>query len=161
MFCGNCGTQLTPGQSFCPQCGRPIAPPVAGMEFLLEGYRSKIRALSVVWFVYAGVTLLLGFAGLSFARAFFVSGHFGPWMNHPMPFGWMPLFHLAWIAISVRAILGAIAGWGLLEHTTWGRVMAIIVAILSLLHFPLGTALGIWTLVVLLGYRNSLLYEQL
>jgi len=25
----------------------------------------------------------------------------------------------------------------------------------------LGTALGIWTLIVLLGYRNTTLYEQL
>lgn len=39
--------------------------------------------------------------------------------------------------------------------------MAIIVAFLSLLKFPLGTALGIWTLVVLMGYRNATLYDQL
>jgi hypothetical protein len=29
------------------------------------------------------------------------------------------------------------------------------------LKFPIGTALGIWSLVVLLGYRNTTLYEQL
>ena len=39
--------------------------------------------------------------------------------------------------------------------------MAIVVAILSLIKFPFGTALGIWTLVVLIGYRNTTLYEQL
>jgi len=41
-----------------------------------------------------------------------------------------------------------------------GRIVAIIAAILSLIRFPLGTALGIWTLIVLLGYRNTTLYEQ-
>jgi len=29
------------------------------------------------------------------------------------------------------------------------------------LRFPLGTVLGIWTLVLLLGYRNTTLYDQL
>jgi hypothetical protein len=61
----------------------------------------------------------------------------------------------------LRAALAIAAGWGLMEHTQWGRMVAIIAAIFSLLKFPFGTALGIWTLVVLLGYRNSSLYDQL
>jgi hypothetical protein len=36
-----------------------------------------------------------------------------------------------------------------------------VVSILSLIKFPFGTALGIATLVILLGYRNSALYDQL
>jgi hypothetical protein len=39
--------------------------------------------------------------------------------------------------------------------------VAIVAAFLSLLKFPFGTALGIWTLITLLGYRNSTLYSQL
>jgi uncharacterized membrane protein (DUF2068 family) len=69
--------------------------------------------------------------------------------------------HLIWIALLGRAVLAVIAGWGLLEHTQWGRIVAIVAAILSLIRFPLGTALGIWTLIMLLGYRNTTLYEQL
>ena len=42
-----------------------------------------------------------------------------------------------------------------------GRVVAIVAAFLSLLRFPFGTALGIWTLVMLMGYRNASLYDQL
>jgi hypothetical protein len=30
-----------------------------------------------------------------------------------------------------------------------------------MLKIPFGTAIGIWTLVLLLGYRNTTLYEQL
>ncbi len=164
MYCSNCGMQLAPGQSFCPQCGRPVAPtapPIPGLEFALDNYRGKLRALSIVWLVYAAVTLLLGFAGLTFARAFFAHGHFGPWIGGPVPPAWMPIIHLAWIALSVRTIVAVVAAWGLMEHAAWGRILAIIVAIISLLHFPLGTALGIWTLVMLLGSRNTLLYEQL
>jgi len=61
----------------------------------------------------------------------------------------------------VRVSLAALAGWGLLERTRSGRIVAIVAACLSQLKFPFGTAMGIWTLIVLLGYRNSTLYEQL
>jgi hypothetical protein len=165
MYCSGCGKTLEPGQAVCPQCGRPAAPPVPpipGLQFQLENYRSKIRALAVVWFVYAGISLLLGFAALTFARQFFMGG-FGPWMHGPMPPAWIfPAFiQFAWIALVVRAGLAVAAGWGLLEQAPWGRVVAIVAAILSLLKFPFGTAMGIWTLVMLLGYRNATLYEQL
>lgn len=169
MYCSACGQALEPGQGFCPKCGRPSAaplPPVPGMEFQLENYAGKIRALGTVWLIYAALSLLLGIAGLTFAHAFF--SHFGMWGHGPWGDGSVPpmwfgpaIFHLIWIALLGRAILLAVAGWGLLEHTQWGRIVAIVAAILSLIKFPLGTALGIWTLIVLLGYRNSTLYEQL
>jgi hypothetical protein len=71
------------------------------------------------------------------------------------------MLQFVWIFLVLRAALAIAAGWGLMEHTQWGRMLAIIAAIFSLLKFPFGTALGIWTLVVLLGYRNSSLYDQL
>jgi uncharacterized membrane protein (DUF2068 family) len=63
--------------------------------------------------------------------------------------------------IILRAVVCAIAGWGLLERTQWGRIMAIIAAVICMLKFPFGTALGVATLVILLGYRNSTLYDSL
>jgi len=168
MYCSACGQALTPGQAFCPQCGRPVAgvvppvPPVPNLAFEVESYRGKIRVLAIVWFVYAAISLLLGFAGLTFAKHFFAGG-FGPWMNGggPPPWVFPAMIHFAWLALLVRTALVLAAAWGLMEYAQWGRIVAIIAAILSLLKFPLGTAMGIWTLVVLLGYRNSRLYEQL
>lgn len=169
MFCSGCGQTLAPGQGFCPQCGRPAAPPVPsvpGMEFQLQNYAGKVRALAVVWLIYAAFSLLLGLAELTFAHAFF--SHFGmwghqPWANGPLPPEWFgpAIFHFIWIALFVRSGLALAAGWGLLKNAQWGRIVAIVAAFLSLLRFPLGTALGIWTLVMLLGYRNWTLYEQL
>ena len=170
MFCSGCGQALELGQTVCPKCGRPLAPPVPpvpGLQFQLESYAGKIRALSIFWFVYAGLSLLMGIAGLTFAKAF-LSGGFGPWMNGHWGHGQMPpmwlgpaFFHFIWIFIVLRAGLALAAGWGLLEHAQWGRLVAIVAAIFSLIKFPLGTAIGVWTLVVLLGYRNSTLYDQL
>ena len=178
MFCSGCGHALDPGQEVCPQCGRAFAPatavpagftppPMPGVEYQLAGYAGKVRVLGILWLVYSGLSLILGFAGLAFAKAFF-SGGFGPfmngpWMHGPMPPTWIFPFamHFAWLFLTLRAVLCAVAGWGLLERAQWGRIVAIIVAILSLIKFPFGTALGIATLVILLGYRNSALYEQL
>jgi hypothetical protein len=48
------------------------------------------------------------------------------------------------------AVPGMAAGFGLLAHKTWGRYLAIVVAILGLINFPIGTLIGVYTLWVLL-----------
>jgi hypothetical protein len=119
--------------------------------------------LGILWLVWAGLSLLFGFAAISFLRGF-LSGDFGFWGHDQPNFpGWLgpALIHFAWLMICLRAIVCAIAGWGLLERTQWGRIMAIIAAVISLIKIPFGTALGIATLVILLGYRNSMLYDSL
>lgn len=169
MFCSGCGRQLEAGHGFCPQCGRvaaPLTPPVVpapGFEFELARYASKVRVLGILWLVWAGLSILFGLAGLHFAKAFF-SGDFGPWaQNQDMfPDWFLPaMIHFILVMIVLRAIVCAVAAWGLLERTQWGRIMAIIAAVLSLLKFPFGTALGVATLMILLGYRNSTLYDSL
>lgn len=171
MFCSGCGQALEPGQQVCPQCRRPMAPPsppVPNLAFEVANYSNRIRALSTVWFIYGGLVLVTGVIGLSFANAFLFHG-FGPWSHAPwmrdnFPFGsgfGPAIFHFVWIMLSVRAGLAFVAGWGLMEHAPWGRVVAIVAAFLSILKIPFGTAIAIWTLVMLLGYRNSSLYDQL
>lgn len=169
MFCSGCGQSIALGQAFCPQCGRPVAPmtpPVPGYEVQLDSYAGKVKALAIVWFIYAGLSLLVGLAGLSFLHAFFFGG-FGPWMHPwmrgPMPPEWIfpVIMRAVWVFLAIRSALAIAAGWGLLHRTQWGRIVAIVAAIFTILKFPFGTALGIWTLVVLLGYRNTTMYEHL
>jgi hypothetical protein len=165
MFCSGCGQQLALGQGVCAQCGRPsggMIPPVPGFQFQLENYAGKVKTLSILWFVYAGVSLVFGLAGLSFLHAFF-AGALGNHMHGSMPPNWIGpmIMRFAVPFILLRASLAVAAGWGLMERAPWGRVMAIVASVFCLLRFPLGTGLGIWTLVLLLGYRNTTLYEQL
>lgn len=169
MFCSGCGHAVDPGQPACPQCGRPIAPPpppVPNIAFELANYANRIRALSTVWFIYGGLVLATGFIGASFAGAFLAHGPWmhGPWTHQEFPFGpnfGSAIVHFVWIMTILRAGLAFAAGWGLMERAPWGRVVAIVAAFLSLLKIPFGTAIGIWTLVMLLGYRNTSLYDQL
>jgi hypothetical protein len=167
MFCSGCGNALVPGQAVCPRCGRPSLPAVPpaypGLALELNSYASKVRALAIVWFIYGGFTVVMGWMGMAFASAFF-AGRFQHWMNGPMPPPmWLgPAFlHFIWIFVVARAALALLAGWGLMQHTSWGRILAIVAAFLCILKIPFGTALAIWTLVMLLGYRNTTLYEQL
>lgn len=170
MYCSGCGQALVPGQAVCSRCGRPMVaavPPIPGLQFQVESYAGKIKALSIVWFIYAGLSMLLGILGLAFAGAV-IAGHFGPWTRGPWAGGpfrpeWFgPSFiHFAWMLVVLRSGLALVAAWGLMERTQWGRIVAIVAAFLCILKFPFGTALAIWTLVTLLGYRNSTLYDQL
>jgi hypothetical protein len=135
---------------------------VPGFEFALAAYASKIRVLGVLWLVYSGITLLFGLVGMAILHSIF-SGGAGPWGHGPMPNMWFfpGLLRFAWIFVVGRAALAAVAGWGLLERAPWGRIVAIIAAILSLVHIPFGTAIGIATLIILMGARNWALYEDL
>ena len=172
MYCSGCGTGVTPGQAVCPQCGRPVAaaaaPAIPGYELQLHNYASQIRALSIVWFIYAGLALLTGILGLAFANAA-LSGRLGEWLHGQGAGGGWPIgpifgvaiLRFAWVFLLARAALAVAAGWGLYEHAPWGRVVAIVAAVLNILHFPFGTAVAIWTLIMLIGYRNSTLYDQL
>ena len=170
MFCSACGQQFQAGESRCPKCGwtpaTPATPPVVpvpSFEIELARYAGKVRVLGILWLVYAGLSLVLGFATMNFLHNLFSGGF--PFMGHDhpnLPDWFAPaLIHFAWIMLSVRAIICAIAGWGLLERAQWGRIMAIIAAVVCTLKFPLGTALGVATLIILLGCRNSALYDNL
>jgi hypothetical protein len=58
--------------------------------------------------------------------------------------------------LSVPSIIG---GWGMLKFRPWARVLMIIVSILNLLHFPIGTAIGIYGLIVLFNDETRRLFE--
>ncbi|HEU5086979.1 MAG TPA: hypothetical protein VFT99_06020 [Roseiflexaceae bacterium] len=53
------------------------------------------------------------------------------------------------LLITALALPGLLAGYGLLTRKSWARVLAIVVGILGLVNFPVGTAIGIYTLWVL------------
>jgi branched-subunit amino acid transport protein len=54
------------------------------------------------------------------------------------------------VVITVLCIPGIIAGIGLFKRKKWGRILTLIISVLDLFNFPLGTAVGvysIWALV--------------
>jgi len=54
------------------------------------------------------------------------------------------------VFLLIISLPGIIAAAGLLRFRPWARILMLIIAFLNLLHIPLGTALGIYTLWVLM-----------
>jgi hypothetical protein len=54
------------------------------------------------------------------------------------------------IFLFVLSIPGIIAGIGLFKRKEWARILTLIISVLDLINFPIGTAVGvysIWALV--------------
>lgn len=60
----------------------------------------------------------------------------------------------------ILSLPGLIAGVGLLRFRPWARILAIVLGALHLLSIPIGTALGIYTLWVLLHRQTEPLFAQ-
>lgn len=54
------------------------------------------------------------------------------------------------IFFLIVSLPSLIAGWGLKQRREWGRVLAFIMSIIDLFSFPIGTAVGGYTLWVLM-----------
>lgn len=61
-------------------------------------------------------------------------------------FATVSLISVVFLAIGVPSL---IAGIGLRKHKGWAHTLAIVLAVLALASFPIGTAVGIYTLWVL------------
>jgi hypothetical protein len=64
------------------------------------------------------------------------------------------------LLFTLLSLPGFLAGYGLLRRREWGRILAIVVAFLSLLNFPLGTLLGAYALWVLLQNSATEFFAQ-
>ncbi len=159
MYCDRCGSELRGNEQFCHSCGKPLAPVTAPAR--TGRIASHLRVLGILWIVYSAMHLLGGAfiatvlpVGMRWGRhAVFGwgSGHF-----------WLPggFFGMLGGFVLVMSILGIIAGWGLLERKPWARALAIVFGCLALFSFPLGTALGIYTLWVLASSDSGRQYHE-
>jgi hypothetical protein len=64
------------------------------------------------------------------------------------------------IFVLLVSLPGIIAGFGLLKHRAWARILTIILSAVNLLNLPIGTALGIYGLWVLLQPATERLFAE-
>jgi hypothetical protein len=127
--------------------------------------------LGILWLVYAGLRALTGLLGMVFLHGIFGShsnngwaygwGSFGHTAWGPFSHVWMAFWPLAFSSILIGAGIAVLVGCALLTRQSWARVLAIIFGIIALIHFPLGTALGIYTLWVLVPRASGEEYAAL
>jgi len=61
--------------------------------------------------------------------------------------------------LALLSIPCVIAGVGLLKFRSWAQTLMIVMSVLSLLNFPIGTAVGIYGLWVLLNKETKPLFR--
>lgn len=65
------------------------------------------------------------------------------------------------LLLGALAVPGMVAGYGLLKRRPWARVVALVVGILGLVNFPLGTAIGAYTFWVLTQHTAVDYFDRL
>lgn len=159
MFCDGCGAVLQVGQKFCPSCGRQL---VAAIVSPLGPGRVErhLGLLSTLW-IAASIINLLG-AGILYVLGHTLMMRVGQMSGPPVgPDFFLGLFTVLALFTGVKAIIGFMAGWGLMQHEPWARTLTLVLAFLELLHVPFGTALGVYSLWVLLAPNADQEYRQL
>lgn len=64
------------------------------------------------------------------------------------------------VVIAVLSLPSIAAGWGLLKRKSWSRLLAIVLGALNILNFPVGTAIGIYTIWALTQEESQRLLSQ-
>lgn len=159
MFCDQCGTQLQAGEPRCGRCGKTVFG-------LTDGRRSRVREhvrlLGILWMAYSSLHVVAGAVLLIVAQTTFggmVHFHDGP--PHEVTVWLRPLISFFGWLILAKAAAGFFAGWGLLQREEWARTFALVLGFVALLSIPIGTALGIYTLWVLLPSQSDDEYKTL
>jgi hypothetical protein len=102
--------------------------------------------------VVAALQIGYSIFGLIIASVIFTLFHFiGDFTgDHEAQFVLSIVANVIIILVAVLSIPGIIAGIGLFKRKEWARILTLIISVLHLLSFPLGTAIGvysIWALV--------------
>jgi hypothetical protein len=183
MVCQACGSEVSTAEvHFCPRCGAPVAAaaPIAPQPqyasyppypqyppmVVVPRVQRNLQTLGILWCIYAvyrfgsalvGYFVLRTFAWKSFGFGWPMGRWGGPLGPHWIA-GLLPVI----LGITVLAVaLALVTAYGLMTRKPWGRILAIIAAILALLKIPFGTALGIYTLWVLAPGASGLEYDAI
>lgn len=191
MVCQACGSEMSGGEvRFCPKCGAQIVAPAGTApqqppQQQYAGYPPQVpyplyppmvvvprvqrhlQTLGTLWCIYGLYRVVAGLIGVFVFRTFVMhrgwwGGWGGPWGHYDMhgP-AWMGLLPVIVTMTVLMAALAVFEGMSLLRRKPWGRVLGIVLAIFALFKFPVGTALGIYTLWVLAPGVSGMEYDAL
>jgi len=106
------------------------------------------KHVNVVAALQIGLSILTMITGVIIYVIFFLVGDFAE--EQEAKFVLSIIANVLIIFFVVLSIPGIIAGIGLFKRKEWARILTLIISVLELFNFPLGTAVGvysIWALV--------------
>jgi hypothetical protein len=160
MFCDGCGATVQPGQAFCSKCGKQIVGPVAVMQQRPGRVQGHLQLLGILWLAISAFNTVGGVVLYVIANTLFAHLHEMGAPEAPAAF-LRPLLSVIAIFVLAKAACGFFAGWGLMKREPWARVIALVLGFISLFNVPFGTAVGVYTLWVLLPAQSQVEYETL
>jgi hypothetical protein len=130
--------------------------------------RRHLQTLGILWCAFGAYRVVSGLLGMFFLRTMsmhnfgsdgwpFGGSPWGPHGSHWMS-ALLPIIAVYTVCVSALALL---VGYSLLTRRPWGRTLAIVVGVLTLLKPILGTALGIYTLWVLIPAPSAVEYDAI
>jgi hypothetical protein len=123
---------------------------------------THVKVLGVLYIVLSAFGLLAAlFLALVFGTASGIVGVNADAHDAAIALPIIGLAGMALVAFMVAISLpGLIAGIGILKLQPWARILGIIVAVVNLIHIPIGTAVGIYGLWVLLNKDSERLFAR-
>jgi hypothetical protein len=156
MFCDGCGSAVQPGQGFCTRCGKQLLSPMATV-FGRRRVHDHIHLLAIFWFAISAFNTIIGIILYIIANTLLAPG--GP-ANAPDFL--RPLLSVVAIIVLGGSCLGFCAGWGLMHREPWARTLTLVLSFLVLfINIPIGTAVGVYTMWVLLPAESEQEYAAL
>ena len=123
--------------------------------------RTHVKVLGVVYLAVGACMLLLAlFLALTMGS---VTGIVGATAEPQDAKIAIPILGIAGMALVVMfgvfSLPSLITGYGLLYFKSWARIVGIVLSAVSLINFPLGTAVGVYGLWVLLNKETERLFD--
>ena len=122
---------------------------------------THVRVLAVLHIVMGGIGIVIGLGCLLlFGGIAGIVGVFG----EPDAMVAIPILSLiggaVFVILLILSLPSSIAGIGLLKYQPWGRPLSIVLNAINLLSVPVGTAIGIYGLWVLLSRETAPLFPR-
>ena len=119
--------------------------------------KSHVQILSWIFIVINGLGVLTGFFGfLAFLGLGLFAGVTGALEAIPIIGG---LGAVIFLIVIVFCLPGLASGIGMLSYQPWARIVAIILSIIGIFGWPVGTLLGIYGLWVLFNAETVQIFE--
>jgi hypothetical protein len=114
-----------------------------------------IDIIAILWIVLGVLSFVGGM--ITFGILFGVS--FIPDIGSEAPVILRTIGIILGIIAAILSIPKIIAGIGLMRRQEWGRILTLIISFLAILNFPMGTALAIYSFVILVKDESVQLFK--
>ena len=116
------------------------------------------RHINVVAALQIGYSILGLFLGILIFTLFHLIGDFID--DHEAEFVLSIVANVMITMFAILSIPGIIAGMGLFKRKEWARILTLILSVLHLLSFPIGTAVGVYSIWALVQPENVEAFKE-